>query len=330
MFGAVAGLALWNKYLVALLPISLLVGLAVERRSDLLLSRWLLVGGLVALALALPTLIWQVVNGFPQLEMTRALSDRLGAENRVTLVPLQLVMLGPLLLPLLWAGVRWLISVEAGRRFRPLVWTYLAALLLTFLTGGRPYYPLPLVAVVAVAGSVAVEHRWRRLAPWLVAANAVLAVPLTLPVLPVSALSHPAITTVNDTPAEQVGWQSLATTVADIVDQLPADQDVILLTGAYGEAAALDRYGPELGLPTVYSGHNSYWHWRLPENDGATVVAIRMSRSLLEDHFGTCELVALIDNQHGINNEAQGAPIWVCRDLIGTWQQRWPAFRHYN
>ena len=37
-----------------------------------------------------------------------------------------------------------------------------------------------------------------------------------------------------------------------------------------------------------------------------------------------------IDSGTGIDNEAQGQPIWVCRGLRGTWQERWPAFRHYG
>ena len=45
--------------------------------------------------------------------------------------------------------------------------------------------------------------------------------------------------------------------VKGVYDALPeADKpNTVLLTGNYGEAGAVDRYGGRYGLPTVYSGH---------------------------------------------------------------------------
>lgn len=333
-YGAVAGAALWNKHLVVLLTLALLAGIVLDRRVELLSVRWLLAGGVLAVGLAAPVLVWQAVNGWPQLGMAQALSRRLGAENRLTLVPLHLVMLGPLLVPLGWMGARWLAGSGdgEGRPFRPLLWAYAVALLMTLASGGRPYYPLPLAAAVFIAGTVAVEWRWARLAPSLVGLSALLAVPLALPLLPVEALDDSPLTAVNGSLVEMVGWPDLAESVASVVAALPAEerQDVVLITGSYGEAGALDRYGPALELPPAYSGHNSYWHWRRPATDDATVVAVRMPREFLLEHFDRCELAATVDNGLAIDNEAQGQPIWVCRDLRGTWPQRWPAFRHYS
>lgn len=277
-YGVVAGVALWNKHLVVLLTLSLLGGLALERRRELLASRWLVAGGIVALVLASPTLVWQAMNDWPQLAMAGALTDRLGTENRLTLLPLQLVMLGPVL----------------------------------------------------VAGLVATEGRAPRRALRLVAANAMFSVPLALPVLPLTVLPASPAVVVNDTLVEQVGWEQLTLTVAGVVATLPPEEPVVLLTGSYGEAGALDRYGPAHGLSPAHSGHNSYWHWRQPDQDGATVVAVRMSRDLLDQHFARCDPATTVDNGLGIDNEVQGAPIWVCRGLEGTWAQRWPAFRHYS
>lgn len=334
LYGVVAGAALWNKHLPVLLTVALLLALAADRRWELLRTRWLVVGGAVAAVLIAPHVIWQASHGWPQLEMASALSDRIGTENRITLLPLQLLMLGPPLIPLAVAGIRWF--VRDGTTFRPLLWAYAAALGLTFLSGGRPYYPLALAAAVVVAGAVALADRpasaTTRTVPALIGINLVLALPLSLPVLPVDVLAESPIGEVNDTLVEQVGWPALAQQVADVVADLPSAEAerAIVLTGTYGEAGALDRYGPEAALPTVYSGHNGYWSWRRPTDDAATVVAVRLSPAFLDEHFRTCTPAGTVDNGMGVDNEVRGAPITVCRGLRGTWAQRWPEFRHVS
>lgn len=331
--GAVVGVALWNKQLVLLLPAALATGMIIDRRWRLLTSGWSLAGLVLAIAIAAPTLWWQAANGWPQVGMAHALSQRLGAENRITLLPLQVVLLGPALLPFAVAGVRMLWGHrDDGHRCRPLLWAYVAALLVTLATGGRPYYPLPLAAAVMVAGTVALAHADRVWVGVLLGINAVTGALVALPVLPAPWQASLPFTAVNTTLAETVGWPDLAAQVADVVAALPATErdHAVLLTGTYGEAGALDRYGPALGLPSPYSGHNSYWHWRRPTDDDAAVVAVGMSRAFLHRHFAACHPAGRIDNGLGIDNEAQGGAIWICRGLRDSWRQRWPAFRHHG
>lgn len=331
-YGALAGVALWNKHLPVLLTVAVLVALGTARRWELLAPRWLAVGGALTLVLAAPTLWWQAVNGWPQLQMAGALSQRIGAESRATLLPLQLVLLGPLLIPAAIAGIRWL--GREGRAFAPLGWAYVAALVLTLATGGRPYYPLPLAAVLVVAGMVALERPDLPARPraWLLGAHVAISAVVALPLLPPSVLVATPIPALNDTHIESIGWPELAEQVAAVVDGLPEQErdEVVLLTGSYGEAGALERYGPELGLPPPHSGHNSYWDWRRPDDDGATVVAVRMPKSVLESHFGACVEAGRVRFDLQVGNEAEGAPIVVCRDLQVSWETVWPQLRHLS
>jgi 4-amino-4-deoxy-L-arabinose transferase-like glycosyltransferase len=323
--GGVAGLAMLNKNLIVLLVVSLGVGLAIERRWDVLVS-WSLVGG-VALAgvLASPHLAWQAANGWPQFDMADALEARIGGENRLMLVPLQVLFLGPLFVGVLVVGGRWL--ARDGRAFRPLLWAWPAGLVLTFLAGGRPYYVLPLtiaVALAGVAGAPGPGLRWAT-----VAASGAVAVLLALPVLPVGAV---AVTgAVNESVAETVGWPELVEQVAGVVDELPPDEQagVVLLTGSYGEAGAIDRFGPAHGLPPAYSPHNGYADFRRPVDESATVVAVRYGAAdgYLADFFDECTQVAVVDNGQEVDNESQGTPILVCRGLRGTWAEVWEELR---
>lgn len=329
--GGVAGLAMLNKNLIVLLGVAIAAGLLADRRFDLLFPRHLLGGGFLALALAAPNLIWQARNGWPQFDMAEALAERLATENRLTLLPLQVVLVGPLLTFLLIRGGRWLSSPQ-GAQFRPLLWAWPVGLVVTFATAGRPYYVLPLTITVLLAGIVASDTQpgYGRGLGWWVAASALTSIPLALPLLPVSRLSDGLVAVANEAAVETVGWPELTTQVARAVSSLtPEEQDdVILLTGSYGEAGALKRFGPAHGLPAPFSPHNHYAYFHQPTNDDATVVTVRFSpEGLLAPWFDSCEVIDHVDNGHDVENEVQGEPIMVCRGLRGTWNEIWPRLR---
>ena len=256
-----------NKNLLVLLGAALLCGLLIERRWDLLGSRWLFVGAAIRSGdrRAQPRL-GSVPRAGRNSEMARVLSKRLAGENRAQLLPLQLALVGPVLIFLLWRGARWLSREPSAHCFRALLWAWPAGLVLTFAAGGRPYYVAPLTIVVLLAGVVATEQRAgvRPLA-WFIAASALFSVPIALPLLPVST----GTANLNDAVAETVGWPALTRQVAGVVRGLPAGErdSVVILTASYGEAGAIDRFGPALGLPPPFSPHNSYADFRQPTDD---------------------------------------------------------------
>ena len=328
--GAVVGLAILNKHLIVFLVVSLVVGLLVERRWRLVFTPWAAAGAALALVLAAPNLLWQAANGWPQLDMADVLAERLAGENRTTLLPLQILFFGPLVVFLLWRGAAWLGQHPDARPLRPLLWAWPTALVLTFVSGGRPYYVFPLTLVVGLAGVVATERRGidvRRLVPFIVA-NAVISVALALPVLPERWAG--AIAGINETNAESIGWPELAKQVGDVVDSLPAEarKRAIVLASSYGEASALEMHRADEDLPPIHSGHNSYADFGQPSDDEATVVAVRYPADRLDQFFDDCRQVATVETPHDIPNEVRGTPIHVCRGLRGTWDEVWPRFRH--
>lgn len=328
--GAIAGLDSLNKQLMPLLALSLLVGLLVTKRAALLRSRWLAAGLAVAALIASPYLVWQASNGWPQLAMANALADRLAVVNRVTLIPGQIVFIGPVLAPWLWKGARWLAHRGSGAVFRPLLWAWPASLAIAFITAGRPYYTLPLTFTVLIAGVVAADQqRPARLLSWLLVANAALTIPVSLPILPASTLPTTGFADLNEAVAETVGWPDMVNQIATAVRTLPtAEQhDVVLLAGSYGEAGAIDRFGPARGLPHAYSAHNGYWYFRQPTDDHATVVAVRIPLDELRPLFSSCIQVGTVHNHLSVDNEVAGQPIAVCRGLHAPWTEVWPRLR---
>ncbi len=327
-FGAIAGLSMLNKNLLVLLGAALLGGLLLDRRWDVLATPWLVAGAALALVLASPNLLWQADHGWPQVDMARALSERLAGENRVTLLPLQVLFVGPLFVGVVWRGARWLATDADARPVRPLLWAWPIGIVAVFATGGRPYYVVPLTTVVLLAGVVARERQDRAAGLGrLIVLNALVSVVFALPILPLATTKVTA--ELNEAVAETVGWPQLAQQVRAVVDDLPAPEraSVILLTGSYGEAGALDRFGPALGLPRAHSPHNSYADFRRPSDATATVVAVRFRPDHVAPHFDECEQVAVVDNGVDIATEVQGTPILVCRGLRGTWPQVWDQLR---
>lgn len=325
-FGVVAGAALLNKNLVVMLAVGLGAGLVVERQWSLLRSRWLVIGGVIALVIAAPHLVWQLQHDWPQVEFARALADRIGGENRLTLLPLQIVFVGPAFMFVGWRGARWL----HGSPFRALLWAWLAVLVLVFVTGGRPYYAVPLTTTIVLAGVMPTlaGSSPRRFLKLLVP-NALLGAFFALPLLPASSAAVTA--NLNETVAETIGWPELAAQVRDVYAALPAADraKAIVFAGSYGEAGALDFYRAEFDLPPVYSPHNSYADFGQPTDDDGVVIAVRFARREFDRFFESCEVVGRVDNSLDVANEVYDTPIGVCRGLRQPWSVTWDEIRFF-
>jgi hypothetical protein len=336
--GAVAGIGLLNKHLVLFLLLSLAVGIVLGGRVDVLRSWWLAAGVALALVIWSPNLVWQATHGWPQLDMARAIAREDGAENRATLVPLQLLLLGPLLLPIWGSGLWWLSRSNQTRPLRPLAWTYPVLLVAVFLGAGKSYYVAPVLLVYLAAGCVVVD-RWmttsRRVMAVgaLVTVSAVTSAIIALPLLPASDVGDSPVAALNDDALETIGWPQLIDEVAAVVRTLPPPQQqaAILFASNYGEAGAIDHLGPSVGLPRAYSGHNSYSDWGIPPDAAGPVVVIGITdRGYVHSHWSGCEMTASIDNGFGVDNEEQGAPIWLCNAPARPWAEMWDDLTRFG
>ena len=336
--GGVAGIGLLNKHLVLFLVISLAIGIVLGRRVDVLRSWWLVAGVALALVIWSPNLVWQATHGWPQLDMARAIADSDGAENRATLVPLQLLLLGPLLLPIWGSGLWWLARSSEARPLRPLAWTYPVLLVAVFVGAGKSYYVAPVLLVYLAAGCVVVD-RWMKTSGRVIAVGALVTVSavtsaiITLPLLPARDVGDSPVAALNDDALETIGWPQLIDEVAATVRSLPPaqQQTAILFASNYGEAGAIDHLGRSMGLPRAYSGHNSYSDWGIPPDGAGPVVVIGYTeRGYVDAHWTGCEEAARVDNRLGVDNEEQGAPIWVCAGPARPWAEMWDDLTEYG
>ena len=88
---------------------SLACGCVLARRWGLARSPWLWAGAVLAVALWVPNVLWQARHGWPQLELAAKIAEEEAAGNRIELLPLQFLLIGPLLAPLWLGGLWWLL-----------------------------------------------------------------------------------------------------------------------------------------------------------------------------------------------------------------------------
>lgn len=241
------------------------------------------------------------------------------------MLPAQLLLVGPLYLFVVWRGAR---TLATDTVFRPLLYAWPVGMATALVLGGRTYYVMPLTMMVVVAGVVAFERSGSiRTVAKLVGPTAFASMLVALPILPVR--SAGVTSTVNEAVAETVGWPELVDQIAAVVDGLPELEraNTIILAKTYGEAGAVDKFGPARRLPHAYSPHNGYAHFRRPTDDTATVITVRFAPRDIGRHFADCTPAGTIDNRLDIDNEAQGQPILVCRRLRGTWRDVWNQLR---
>jgi len=210
-------------------------------------------------------------------------------------------------------------------RIRPAGIAVAVVLITQFVLGGKPYYSEGVYPLLFAAGAVGLSLTSARAGRYCAAGA--LATLISIPVLPAATLAYAPLQDINPELGEQVGWAGEVSLVARVHKSVP---EAAVLAGNYGEAGAIDRYGPSLGLPAAYSGHNSFWWWGPPPDRYRSVVAIGVNPALLRAEFRSVRLVAVYDNGLGVANQEQGTAVYVASGLRGPWTSAWPAFRHYD
>ncbi|MFH9349065.1 ArnT family glycosyltransferase [Kitasatospora sp. NPDC017646] len=331
--GAVTAVGLLAKNLVVLLLLSLLVGVLTVGPRAVLRSRHLWAGAGIAAVTGIQAVVWQIAHHWPALEMSDALKIALGDDSRVAFVPFQVLLIGLFLTPVWIAGLVALLRRAQWRAFRPVGVAFLFLCVLLLAIGGKPEYTGGLPLVLLAAGSVVVVD-WARtafrrgLAGTALVANALMSVVLMLPVLPIAVYgSNPVLKELGVFQLDQAAWPQLADQVAAVDRSLsPEDRaHAVVYANHYGLAGALDRYGPERGLPRVYSGHNSYADFGTPTDDKTVVIAVGVDRNSFSALFTSCEPSGTFVTDLPVADRNTG--FLVCRGPQEPWAQLWTKLR---
>ncbi|MEH3156756.1 MAG: glycosyltransferase family 39 protein [Gordonia paraffinivorans] len=332
--GAVVGVALLTKFTVALLVLALGAAVLVVGPRRVLRTRWLGIGAATALAVAAPTLVWQVTHGLPMLSVASGIGGADGLSNRLLFVPMQVLVIGPTLAPICVAGFLRLVRDPGMRHAAALGIAYPVAAATLIMLGGKFYYAFGLLLVLVAAGAQPTVDWMRTRARAAAAVTAIVlagatAIPLMLPVLPARLAGVTSV--VNPDQGEQIGWPDLVATVDGVWEGIPtADRPTAtILTANYGEAGAVDRFGPALDLPQAYSGHMSLADRGPPPDPHRGPVLLVTGRDThgLTDRLRHCRSAARITNAAGVDNTEHDGTVWICDPPAAPWSAVWSRFR---
>jgi hypothetical protein len=257
--------------------------------------------------------------------------------------------------PLWIAGLIWLFFQRTARF---LAYAYVILIAMMIALHAKHYYPADVYPILMAAGGVAFEG-WTRgailLRPLLIAATVAAALfflPFSLPILSEPAMldysafvsqalhiKRSAMATerfrssaLPEDWADMHGWPQLVATVARIYDDLPPAQraQAAIVASNYGEAAAIDFFGPRYGLPPALSGHNNYWLWGTHGYSGNVVIDVNgdCGRSEFPGLFRSARLVGRSNPPWVISYE-QSIPISVCAGIREPLAALWPRLRRY-
>ncbi len=355
-FGAIAGVGLENKYSIAIFACALLLGLLLTAQRKLLFTPWVLAGVAVAFLIFLPNLMWNIQHHWPFLELIHNI--RVTGKD-VILSPgaycaQQLLMMNPLSFPFWFGGLLFYFFAYEAKPYRAFGWTFLITVGFFFATHGKDYYSAPAYGLVLAAGGVAIEHALQArgeklrsvLKPmsfaWLLIAI-VLILPLVLPVLPLEAFvryqSHlpfkPAKSersfegaVLPQYYADELPWQNMVAAVARVYQSLTPEEQrkTAIFCDNYGQAAAIDFFGPQYGLPKSISGHQTYFLWGPRDYTGEIVIVVGQGGR--HDDMASVQVAATQHTPYAFWYENQ--PILLCRGLKWNLKDGWARVKYWR
>lgn len=346
VIGLIAGIGLLNKFSISFFLISLVVGLLFTPARKILFNHFFLIGAIIAVVMFLPTIFWQINHHFPFLEHQResSLYEKKGVLlSAIDLILQQNVLTNPTTVPIWISGIYYYLFITPGKKYQFLGWCYFILLGWFFFFEARYYYSLPIYPMLIAAGAVFWEPKlqlfpiWKYITLGAIFFSGLLFMPTMLPILPMNilipysnAIYRPAALTKNeqlypDLPPwhfqGMLGWQESVAEIAQIYQKLsPQDRQICaILAWNYGNAGAVDLFGPAFNLPKSISGHTGYFFWGPRNYSGDVVLSIGGDLNFLKQTFDNVEPVG--------GNDA--FPIYLCKKIKRPLAETWPAFKFY-
>ncbi len=347
LLGAAGGLGLLTKFSILFFGLAVLAGLLLTEERKAFRGPWPWTALLMALVIGLPSIAGQLNLEFPVMGQMSDLREMQLQRTSFTDFVMGQVLFGPGFL-LALVGLAGFFSHPSLRHYRIVGWVSVAAFIILAVLKGKPYYFGPVYPMLYAAGAVAVQHFTRvRVRQVTQGAIAVLVVsyglftlPFGLPFLPPEPMARyaaatgitAAVTTnrgevlrLPQDYGDMLGWREQVEAVADVFYAMPADdrERAVLYGANYGEAGALDLYGPQFDLPGVVSLAGSFYFFGPGNRPGEVMLFVGVPREAIEDLCPSLELGTRITQEWTV--EENDVPVFVCREPTMTLREVWEA-----
>ena len=352
--GALAGVTILNKYAFLFWLSGVVLGVCLTPLRQSLRHRWFWFGCALAAAIAFPNFLWQWQHRFPFLELMHNVRE---SGRDIVLPPLpylqaQAQILGFVAALLVPFALLFFFSKQ-GRPFRAFGWAYLVFLAEMMFLHGKMYYVAPVYPMMFAAGAVWIEGATgRRLWIWgkpalALAMTAVcgIYVPTILPILSVpnflayerkmgieqQKFEHMQPGVLPQLYADMFGWEGIAQRVAAYYHTLPPEEQrkTAIFGNNYGDAGAIDFFGPKYGLPKAIGGHQNYWIWGPRDYTGESLIVLGEGH---ESNMQTkCTSYSVIGNtKDPLSRPDEWLPIYHCRGFKWDLQTIWPELKRWG
>ncbi len=340
--GLTIGMGLLNKHSVVFLIFGIILGLLLTSGRKYFQNKYLWIGAGLALLIFTPNLIWQIKHGWPTIEFLReAKINRVIGGSLLEFIKQIIFSYHPLTLPLWAAGIYFLLFSKEGKSYRPLGILFIILIVIFAAQKSKDYYLAPAFPMMWAGGAVLLERLLRKrklkiVGPAIVGilfiGGAVLA-PLSIPILPFDKTVeyceymqgglHPVY-------ADMLGWENMVKTVAGVYNSLPADEKKVcgIMTQNYGQAAAIDFFGPQYNLPNAISPHNSYWLWGPKDYTGETLITAGISPDGLSQGFESYRVADMVVNDYVMRYETN-QPVIIWKNPVMPLRDMWPFIKVY-
>jgi len=131
--------------------------------------------------------------------------------------------------------------------------------------------------------------------------------------------------------ADMFGWEERVKIVANYYHSLSPEEQNVTAIGAsdYGQAGAVDFFGPKYGLPKAISDNNNYWIWGPRNYTGESLIL--MNEGSPEKYIGMCRSLKLVAQPSDpYSRPDANRPIYHCRGLYPDLQQLWPKLKGWK
>jgi 4-amino-4-deoxy-L-arabinose transferase-like glycosyltransferase len=347
--GALVGLSLENKYSIAFPVAGLLIGLLLTPERRWLRTPYFLGGVAIAALLFAPNLIWLVHHDFPFLEFERnsRQSDSRILRGPVSFLTDQARIMNPMLTPLWLSGLLWFFT-KRGKALRSIGIAAAFIILLLLVMRAKNYYVSPIYPVLLAGGAVFFERAlsqraWLRTGyPLTIIVSGCVLAPLIMPILSVPqfvayhkqwhGFTPVVFEGMPEEPlpqyfADEFGWEAMTQKTAEVFHRLPSrvQPSTAIFANDYGQASAIDFFGPRYGLPASISKAETFWLWGPRQYTGESVIVLGSDGRGDREHFDSVEPAIRVSDPYARYDEQ--FTIFFCKGLQLPLIELWPRMK---